>query len=746
MVEAVLLPLGRAPYDPFSGLLARNGALAEVEATISRLITALLGVALATPAAGQRPERPILRVGVATSIQLDGHINEAAWSAADSIAEFILVEPNEGGRPSDRTVVRLLADRNALFIGVHAYDAEPDRIISQTKDRDAGLGNEDHIRFVLDTFLDGRSGYIFAVNPTGARYDALVADQGEGENSNWDAIWDAAARRTVDGWSAEIRIPIRSLGFREGLKEWGFNIQRRVQRLQETSRWAGARLDYRIMQTVHAGRITELPDFQLGLGVTVRPSINGGVGQESAAAETTGDFDGSVDATKRLGANLLGSLTINTDFAETEVDSRRTNLTRFPLFFPEKRSFFLEGSDIFQFGLGIGQDALPFHSRRIGLLSGRAVPIDGGAKLNGRVGNTNLGAVLVRTDDLKGLAPNTTLGVVRVRQNVLRESTVGMIGTFGDPLGGDAWTAGADAIYQTSRFRGSKNFLIGVWTLAAARDTGATRAAYGFKADYPNDDWDIQLTYKRIAEGFAPALGFVPRSAVQLINSGANYRFRPGGKLVRNWFFELQPSAAFDLDNRWESYRIFFAPINVRLETGDRYEFNANPTGERLVRPFEIADGVVIPPGEYHWLRYRLEGQFAAKRRVSGQVTWWFGGFYEGRLHEIDLTATWRPTRLLTFDLSAERNVGDLPQGNFVQQVIGTRVRFNISPNLNLSSFVQYDDESRSVGSNTRLRWTFNQLGELFIVYNHNLREDLTDRWIRDSNQLITKLQYTFRM
>jgi hypothetical protein len=714
---------------------------------IARILAAVWLVTFLTPAAvlAQQDSVPRLRVQRVDNLRLDGMLDEPAWSTADSIAQLTEVEPHEGATPGMRTVVRVLAEPGALVVGVRAYDEDPAGIVSQSRDRDAGLGNEDHIRVVLDTYLDGRTGYIFAVNPSGARFDALVADQGEGENSNWDAIWDAATQRLADGWSAEIRIPIRSLGFKRGLREWGFNIQRRIQRTQNVSRWAGARLDYRIMQTFHAGRITDLPDFDVGLGLSVRPALHGSAGHPGPGVAREEELDASLDATQRLGANLLGALTINTDFAETDADTRRTNLTRFPLFFPEKRSFFLEGADIYQFGLGVGQDALPFHSRRVGLLSGREVPIDAGAKLNGRIAATNVGALIVRTGDLDTIAPDAAMGVVRVRQNVLAESSVGLIGTFGDPLGGDSWTAGVDLTYQTSHFRGNKNFLIGVWSMAAQPDAGDTRRAHGFKIDYPNDDWDIQVTYRRIDAGFQPALGFVPRPGVQLINSGANYRYRPAGGPFRTMFFEFMPSAALDLSGKWESYRLFFAPINMRLESGDRFEFNANPTGERLVDPFEIADEIIIPAGDYHWLRYRLEAGFAAKRKLSGQVTWWFGGFYDGTLHELDVTASWRPLRLLTLDVNAERNVGSLPQGDFVQAVIGTRLRFNISPNLNLSSFIQYDDASRSVGSNTRLRWTFNQLGDLFLVYNHNVRENLTDRWLRDSNQVITKLQYSFR-
>jgi hypothetical protein len=711
-----------------------------------RSVLLLLLSLLPAPGLGQDAERPRLRVGERTrELHIDGALQEPDWLDADSIANLTQVEPREGATPVGRTVVRVLADRSAIYVGMIAYDPDAPGIVSQARDRDAGLGNEDHIRFVLDTFLDARTGYIFAVNPSGARFDALVANQGEGENSNWDAIWESATQRRADGWSAEIRIPIRSLNFKQGLDAWGFNIQRRVQRLQEVSRWAGARLDYRVMQTSHAGLLTGVPPFQLGVGLSVRPAVAGGTGVPAPNARVENDADLSLDATQRVGGNLLAALTVNTDFAETDADTRRTNLTRFPLFFPEKRSFFLEGADLFEFGLGLGQDLVPFHSRRIGLLQGQEIPLRAGTKVSGRLGGTAVGALVTRTAAVEDLTSDATLGALRIKQNLFRESAAGLIATVGDPEGGgNAWTAGADLTYQTSRFRGNKNFLIGIWGLAAERDSAARRTALGFKIDYPNDDWDIVLTYRRIEDGFQPALGFVPRTAIQLLNGGANYRYRPRSGTFRTAFFELQPSMAIDLAGRWESYRVFFAPVNVRLESGDRFEFNANPTGERLVEPFEIADSVIIAPGEYHWLRYRLEAQLASKRKFSGQFTWWFGGFYQGTLHELDFTATWRPLPLLTADFSLERNTGNLPEGDFTQEVLGTRLRLNFSPDLNFSTFIQYDRESRMVGSNTRLRWTFHPLGDLFLVYNHNLRE-LTDRWSLDSNQFIAKVQYTLR-
>jgi hypothetical protein len=697
-----------------------------------------------------------------SQLRLDGVLDEPAWATADSIVSLVQIEPREGDAPAGRTVVRLLASSDELVIGVRADDPDPARIVAFARERDASLASEDHIKIVLDTYRDGRSGYVFAVNPNGARYDALVADQGEGENANWDAVWEAATTRTATGWSAEIRIPAKSLMFRQGLDTWGFNVQRRVQRLQETDRWASPERDYEITQTSRTGLLTNLPRFDLGLGLSVRPSVTAGAGLPAPGASVDDQQDLSLDVTQRVGANTLASLTVNTDFAETDVDTRRTNLTRFPLFFPEKRTFFLEGADIFDFGLGLGEDIRPFFSRRIGLLEGREVPIDAGGKMNGRVVGTNFGALAVRTREVSSLTPTSTMGVVRVKQNVLRESSVGFIATAGDPLDrAGSWLAGPDLTYQTSRFRGDKNFLIGLWGLAMNRgDLSGPESAFGFKIDYPNDLWDIALTHKSIGDAFDPSLGFVPRPGVRITNFNVNYSPRPeqpiAGLRVRQMFHEFLNTLVTDLDGRWQSYRIFTAPVNWRLESGDRFEINVVPTGERLEEPFEIVDGVVIPTGSYHWNRYRLEAGLAAKRRFSGQLTWWFGDFYGGKLDELQLTAAWKPSALFSTEVSAVRNVGRLPEGRFSQDLLGTRFRVNVSPDLQLTSFVQYDNESESFGTNTRLRWTFTPLGDLFVVYNHNLLHELIAgdpitgslarrRWALASNELLIKAQYSFR-
>jgi hypothetical protein len=709
------------------------------------IVTGLLSLHLLQ--AGPAPS--LVAASLPESLHVDGRLSEPAWAGAPEIDQFTQVEPEEGAAPSARTSVKVLANASAIAFGITCEDADPSAIVSFSVRRDAELDDEDHVRIVLGPFLDGRSGYVFAVNPSGARFDALIDPGGDDEVEDWDAIWEAAAVRGPNGWSVEIRIPIQSLSFKPGERAWDFNVERRLQRSLESVRWASPQRQYELTQTSRAGRLTGLPEFALGRGLSVRPAVTAGGGRSAPDAPLNGKFHPSVDVTQRIGSNLLTSLTINTDFAETEVDTRRTNLTRFPLFFPEKRTFFLEGADLFSFGLGLGEDVIPFFSRRMGLVNGVEVPIVAGTKINGRIGNTNVGGLVAGTSDQPGVVPDdTVMAVSRVKQNVGEESWIGAIVNIGDPLGrSGSWTAGGDYTYATSRFRGDRNLRAGVWGLAAGRDdltTGAAdRSALGFTFAYPNDEWEVELGGKRIGRDFDPSLGFVPRRGVWLYEAEVSNRLRRSGRL-QQLTHELRTSIATDLSGRWESYEVFTAPVNWRFSSGDRIEANAVPTGERLIEPFDVADGVVIDAGEYRWMRYRLEAGTAQKRRLQSQVAWWFGGFYDGTLDQIEISGTWNPAPLVTFELSAERNIGRLPAGDFTVTLVATRLRVNVSPDLSLSGYVQYDTDSDSMGVNTRLRWTFRPVADLFVVYNHNVRS-LVDRWQQESNQLIVKLQYAWR-
>jgi hypothetical protein len=496
---------------------------------------------------------------------------------------------------------------------------------------------------------------------------------------------------------------------------------------------------------ISAGKITNLPQFNLGIGLTSKFS---GIfkTEKKYNEDLKGSPDYSLDFTQKITSDVTAHLTINTDFAETEVDARRTNLTRFPLFFPEKRDFFLEGADIFDFGLGLGHDVVPFFSRRIGLYQGTKVPIIVGGKINGKVNNTNFGGLVTRTAAVDSLLPAATLGSFRVKQNILRESSVGIIGTFGDPEGNkNVWLLGADFTYQTSYLFGDKNFLVGVWGLYNNNSSlEGDNSAAGMKIDYPNDLWDISFKYKRIGDAFKPSLGFVPRPGTIFYTLSADYMPRPEWKIIRQFFFESAFKYTTDLNNNWEDYLIFTAPVHFLLESGDRFEFNISPRGENLKEDFEIDDGVVIKAGKYHWQRYRFEFESASKRLINGQATWWFGSFYDGYLDQIELELNIRPASSINLSFNYEKNIADLPEGDFTQDLFGGKLQFSFSSDFELSSFIQYDTESRSIGTNTRLRWTFAMLGDLFVVYNHNINKITGNVYQFESNEFIVKLSYGF--
>jgi hypothetical protein len=702
------------------------------------------------PVSGQ--ERQSAEIGAAReNIRIDGVLAEDSWSRVEPLGPLTMIEPVEGAVPSMATEVWVMADARNVYVGIRAFDNDPAAIVSYSKARDSPLRTEDHIKIILDPFLDGQSGFVFAINPGAARYDALVANQGLGENSSWDAVWEAGTVSTPEGWTAEIRIPIQSLTFDSSLDTWGFNVERRVQRNAEVSRWASPTRDAPIAQTSRAGLLTGVPQFDNGVGLTVRPSVAGGVEKPSPGADWGVAGEPSLDVFQRLGSNATAVVTLNTDFAETEVDTRRTNLTRFPLFFPEKRSFFLDGADIFDFGAGLStfhtQDVVPFFTRRIGLLDGEQVPIRGGGKITGRAGRTNFGGMVVGTGSVEGLVGSTQMGSVRVKQNILEQSSTGLLATFGDPQGrSGSYMVGGDFVFNTSRFLNSRNLIVGGWGLVTGRDDlDGDRTAFGALIDYPNDVWDLWATYKRIGDAFDPSLGFVPRRNVHLANVGVNYRWWSPNRHIRNAFFELVPILAWNLTGQLESYRIFMAPLNIRFESGDRFEFNVQPQGERPPQAFEIADGVVIPVGSYDWVRYRAELDMAAQRLVSGRISWWFGPFYDGDVSELSASLSINPSDLVTLELTGTRNEGTLPAGRIFQEVIGSRVRMNFSPDLQLSFLGQYERGSGEFGGNTRLRWTFDPLGDLFVVYNYNALDLNLGGWATESSQLLVKVQYALR-
>jgi hypothetical protein len=698
-----------------------------------------------------------------SEIAVDGSLDETAWNAVPTIGDLIQREPQTGGRPSERTEVRILRDANNLYIGVMCYDQEPDRVIGTQMERDASLGSDDRITIVLDTFRDQRNAFYFSTNPAGALVDGLVFANGQ-SNLEWDAIWTVRTRRTAEGWSAEFAIPFKSLSFPAGQNIWGFNIARNIQRKLEEDRWSGARLETQFFQVSEAGEITNLGGLTQGVGFNIRPFVAGRWFRSGANGDNTLTGKPGLDMFYNFTPSLKLTATVNTDFGETEVDARQINLSRFSILFPEKRSFFLEDAGVFSFSDIASRQAggipatrseiIPFFSRQIGLLEGEEVPIDFGLKLTGKVGRTDLGIVDVRTRDLSTV-PEKNFFVGRIKRNILQQSYIGAILTSGHPgLSIGSNTFGADVRLATARFLGaSRNFVFNAYGLKSMNEGSSDRdGSYGISFDYPNDELDMEFSWRDVQQNFRPALGFVSRRNVRLLRVGGRFNPRPKDFLgLQQMFYGAYYTQFTRLDNgQVESWNLHFITTDWHFKSGDNMHALFSPqavTYERLFAPFEISPGVILPAGEYRFTRWRTNLQSAAKRRLQGSLTWAFGNYWSGKADEITTSVQYKIPPRFTISFNTNQTFARLPQGNFVARIISGQVNYAVSPFLGLSNLVQYDNRSRNLGWQSRVRWILQPGNDLFFVLSQGWIQDPSGGYtFRSTDSKVSgKFQYTVR-
>lgn len=677
-------------------------------------------------------------------IKLDGILNESAWSQATVIDNLRQREPKENTEPTEKTIIYLLYDENYLYIGAKCYDSNPKGIVAYNMLYDFHLRSDDYLEILLDPFNDRRNAYVFAVNPNGAKKDGLVVNNSERSYDEWDGIWYVATSRDERGWYVEMAIPFKTISYKPGETRWGFNIRRYIKRKMEEDRWASPFYDVYFYKVAKAGYIAGIEGIKQGKGIDVRPYALAGLERPEEAATTDFKYKGGLDVFYNITPGLKLSLTYNTDFAETEVDPRRINLTRFPLFFPEKRRFFLEGSDIFKFTGQRPDVFIPFYSRRIGLLEGEQIPILGGVKLTGRYGNYNIGILDIHTRDYEDV-PGRNFFVARVTRNLFEESVVGLIYTYGNPASDYRnYLYGFDFQYGTTSLFKNKNFFVMGYYLRSYSEEKGWDDLFGFKIDYPNDLIDTALVFTQIGENFNPALGFVRRTGIRRYTWFFQYKPRPEWKLVRQFFFEFGVFYTTDLHGRKLEWRIFTAPINLRTESGEHIEFNYMPQYDYLDYPFEIHEGIVIPPGEYTMDRFRFELNTSQKRPFVVDISIRFGEFYTGHATTAELGLTLKPSKHFFFQILQERNYVNLREGSFTANVTQIRVNFYLSPYLTLQNYIQYDNLSRSWGINARLRWIIKEGNEIFIIYNEGW-SDVLDRWSSLYRKAQFKVQYTFR-
>ena len=688
-------------------------------------------------------------------VAVDGVLNEAAWLESTPIGEIVQREPQPGAPASERTEVKLLYDQDNLYIGVTCFDSDPAGIIGTQMARDGDLTMDDQIELLIDPYRDRRNGLYFATNPLGVLVDGLIIENRQ-TNKEWDAIWIVRTHRFEGGWSAEFGIPFKSLSFRSGQDVWGFNISRTIKRKFEEDRWASPRLDVKFLQVSEAGEIRGFSEARQGVGLDIRPYGSGKwIHRASDQSDAVSGKAGG-EVFYNFTPNLRWTTTFNTDFAETEVDNRQINLTRFPLFFPEKRAFFLENAGVFTFGPSSGSgspEVMPFFSRRIGLVSGREIPVNVGAKLTGKAGRFDIGLLDVHTRE-EGDIEVKNLAVLRIKRNMLGQSYVGGMFTDGDPgAESSARTYGLDLRLATSNFLGSaRNFEISAFYLRSDNEgVRSKNNAYLLNVAYPNDLWDLGLEWRQTEENFRPALGFVSRSNVRKLNVTADFKPRPKDFLnVRQLIHEFRFTRYTRLDSgRVESWRLFTAPINWRFNSGDRLEFNWVPTFERLFETFEIADGVELPAGDYSFTRWRLEFWTASKRPWQIEATWWFGYFYSGHSDQVKTAFTYKWAPHLRTELELDQNFGRLKEGSFVTRIFSLKLDYSVSPLLTLYNLAQFDDDSRILGWQSRVRWIMQPGNEVFFVLNlgwlQQEEEGGRRRFRAGDRGLAVKIQYTFR-
>lgn len=681
---------------------------------------------------------------------IDGHLDEEVWKSGELLTGFIQRELDEGQPATERTEVRILTDGEALYVGAWLFDREPQGIVPGEKIRDATLTNSDYFGFILDTYLDRQNGFIFSTTPAGVEYDAQVVKEGEGGgifqtgqtraqsgamggfNLNWDATWKVATSIDGSGWYAEFRIPFSTLRYAGGRTQtWGLNLVRSIRRRNEESFWSFVPRQFSLMRLSRAGTLTgiEVPVRRVA---TLTPYVLTSSSRDYVAAtprDNAGEW--GVDAKLGVTPSLTLDLTYNTDFAQVEVDEQRTNLTRFPLFFPEKRPFFLENAGVFSAGTPQAVDF--FFTRRIGIDSlGNPVPIIGGGRLTGRVAGLTVGALEIVTDRVDGVQPTTSYTVGRVTKELSARSRVGLIAVQRLASGN------SDDVNRTYGADGR----IGVgdaWTIDwwGAKTHTPTKSgdefAYNARAAYQTDKWNNSVRYTEVGEDFNPEVGFLNRLGGYRYYESSLMRFvrNPNLKWLKVWNPHLTYRGYYNLDGYYSSGQMHIDLTEVEFAGGGRFGPELNIYHEGLQQPFEIAAGHVLPVGSYNFTGIGLDWSSNPSSPLSFVLRGDFGPFYNGTRNGGNTTITYRQGASLTTSLLLDYNDVRLDQGNFTRSLVGTRVGYFFTPKLFFQSLVQYNNQERVWNANARIGWLNTAGTGLFIVYNEGQEANGFFDWVR---------------
>jgi hypothetical protein len=701
--------------------------------------------------------RTVAAAETQTPITLDGALDEPVWREAEPAGGFVQAEPHEGQPASEVTEVRLAFDRDALYVAVRCADTTPAGLIVNDIRKDFVAGEQDTFEIILDTFADRRNGFVFVVNPAGAKSDTQIANEGRDVNTSWDAVWSVATRVDADGWTAELRIPSKALRFERGTDRiWGVNFSRRIRRKNEVDYWSPVPRVYNLYRSGLAGTLTGLPDAGQGRNLRVKPWIAADTTRASGAGDFDHDAHAGLDVKYGVTPSLTLDVTVKPDFAQAEADEQQVNLTQFSLFFPEKREFFLENSGMFYFGdipresrLGNARFAPPeeeillFFSRRIGLTaSGDAIPIIGGGRLTGRAGGTGVGLMTIQTESA-GHRPGDNDTVLRARRDVLRNGDIGAIflsrqSADGSTVAGAAHNevAGVDANFRFVRALSINGFLARSFTPGANRGEMAGKGSVTWNAN----NLHTQYSLLSIGDDFRDDIGFIKRTGVRKHFVDFGIRHRPEA-LRKLGIRELHPHTRYNIYTDQSNVKVSHTnhvAYALFFEGGGYLEVEWNPRFERIGTPFKIRPDQSFLPGAYGWNEYALELETNHSRVVSLSALLTAGGFWSGTQKSEKVGVVVRPSYHLTFDAALQRNDIDLPtpMHPFTTNLVTSRVGYAFNTRTFLDTLLQYNTDLKQFKANVRFDLIHRPLSDLFVVYNE---QQTTERDITAGRGLILK-------
>jgi hypothetical protein len=710
---------------------------------------------------GARPERTGSARTVTRGPTVDGRLDEPEWRTAAAFTGFLQREPSLGAPATERTEVRILNDGEALYIGAWLYDREPSTIVPGEKVRDGQLQNSDYFAVILDTYLDRQNGFVFATTPAGIEYDGQVSREGEGGgvqqagqtavqsgamggfNVNWDGSWTVATSTDSLGWYAEFRIPFSTLRYGSGdMQQWGINLARVIRRKNEESYWSPIPRQFSLYRLSLAGTLTDLkvPARRVA---TVTPYVIGSARRDYLAqgdAVVRKDF--GADVKLGLTPSLTLDLTYNTDFAQVEVDDQRVNLTRFPLFFPEKRPFFLENAGIFS--AGTPQAVELFFSRRIGIDSvGNPLRILGGGRLSGRAGGTTVGLLEIVTDDAPGGRAGQSYTVARAVREISRRSRIGVMGVQ------RLSRSGGDDYNRTWAVDGRFGFGDAVtldWWGAKTETPKLTGDDLGYsaRAGFLTNDWNNSVRFVQVGSQFNPEVGFLNRLGGYRYYEATLMRLvrYPSWTWLRDWNPHVSYKGYYGLDGYYQSGQFHLDVTEIELSNGGKFGPELNFYHEGLQQPFAIANGVTLPVGSYDFIGPGIDWTSDPSLPLSAVVRGDFGPFYDGTRTGGSATVTFRRGASLSSSLLVDYNDVHLAQGNFIRSLVGVRLAYFFTPRIFVQTLTQYNNQQATWSANARFGWLSTAGTGLYVVFNDGEQADGFFSWTRPQARSLT-VKYT---